>query len=120
MVEMVEILPNLLSRLLTHHQLEALMLGLKFAPTPKETPDPTEFFDKFQEKCTWVYSKVTGASKAKLPESIQARVDEMRRKLEDIEPKSFASNISKEVRTAIDQLRKIVRSPSEKLTRAHA
>ena len=40
----------------------------------------------------------------KLPEAIKSRVDEMREELDNIQPKSFASNISKEVRRAIDQL----------------
>ena len=66
---------NLSSYLLTHDQHKALSFGLKFAPMPKEIPDPTEFFEKFEERCTRVYSHFTGASKTKLPAVMQAQLD---------------------------------------------
>ena len=97
---------NISFHLLTHHQLEALTYGFKFAPTPKEIPDTLEFFKRFQQRCTWVYSKVTGASKSKLPNPMQERVGHMLSNLQAIQLKSFISNVFKEVRTAIEQLKR--------------
>ena len=97
---------NLSSHVLTYHQTQALELGLKFAPTPKDIPDPTEFFERFEQKCTWVYTKFTGAPNTHLPAPMQARLDMMKGKLENIQPRSFASNASQEVRQAIEELRR--------------
>ena len=43
-----------------------LRLGLKFAPTPRKTPDPLEFYEKYHQQCLKVFNKLVhtpGASK---------------------------------------------------------
>ena len=93
-------------KILTEDQLSALSFGLKFAPTPKDILDPTEFFERFEQQCTRVFSNIAVGSKSHLPKVMQDRVDLMKDKLTNLKPTSFGSNISKGVRTAIEQLRR--------------
>ncbi len=50
---------NLSSRQLTEEEQEVLLLGLKFAPTPKKIPDPLEFYEKYHKQCEREYNKLT-------------------------------------------------------------
>ncbi len=47
------------SRQLTLEEHEVLLLGLKFAPTPRRVPDPLEYFDRYHEQCRRTYNKLT-------------------------------------------------------------
>ena len=97
---------NLSTHVTTDYQIQALELGLKFAPAPKDIPDPLEFFDNFEQRCTWVYKKFTGVASSHLPTAMQDRLDIMREKLDTVQPTSFDSNISLDIRQAIEELRR--------------
>ncbi len=47
------------SRQLTLEEHEVLLLGLKFAPTPRRVPDSLEYFDRYHEQCRRTYNKLT-------------------------------------------------------------
>ena len=96
---------NLSSHHLSHNQLRALELGLKFAPTSKQVPDPTEFFEDFESRCNRVYRTFSG-SRGQLPSVVKQRLEDMQTRLSNIQPDLFPTNISKELRQAIQELRK--------------
>ena len=96
---------NLSNHILTYDQLKALELGLKFAPTPQNIPDPTEFFEDFEQRCSWTYRKVSGS--LTLPAVVKDRLTTMREKIKTTtqDTLDFSTNISEELRRAIHQLR---------------
>ena len=49
---------NLSKKELTKAEKEVLSLGLEFAPTPRKTPDPIEYFDHYYEQCQKSYNKL--------------------------------------------------------------
>ena len=95
---------NLSSHVLTPSQKEALELGLKFAPSPKEEPDLLEFFDKFEQSCSWAFKRITGGQIPTLPTQMLQRLELMKNRLDSLEHHSYPSNITPDVRRAILQL----------------
>ena len=92
---------------MTDNQIKALELGLKFAPTPTDIPDPLEIFERFQQRCSWAFRRVTRSSCSQLPTEIQERLEVMKEKLSSLqqpEPE-HTSNISIGIRQGIQQLK---------------
>ena len=96
---------NLSNHILTPSQSAALELGLKFAPSPTTEPDLLEFFDKFEQSCSWAMKRVTGGQIPTLPKVMVDRLALMKQKLSDIEHFDYPSNITPDVRRAILQLK---------------
>ena len=97
---------NLSNLILSQHQRQALELGLKFAPSPKEEPDLLEFFELFEQRCGWAFKRITGGNVPTLPQVMQDRLKLMKEKLGDLEHFEYPSNILPDVRKAILQLQK--------------
>ena len=97
---------NLSSHQLTDGQTRALELGLKFVPSPKELPDPLEFFQDFRQRCGWTFKRVTGAATGVLPKAIEERVDIMRDNLASLQFSHHRPpNIPDDIRLAINHLK---------------
>ena len=76
---------NLSSRQLTEEEQEVLLLGLKFAPTPKKIPDPLEFYEKYHKQCEREYNKLTHRKlDAPLPKLIEEHLMAIKTKLQDV------------------------------------
>ena len=74
---------NLSKKQLSEEEKQVLQLGLRFAPTPRKTPDPLEFFEQFQDSCLRAYNKAAGTRGAPaLPAVVAERVSSMRDRLE--------------------------------------
>ena len=94
---------NISSHHLTDNQTKALELGLKFSPTPRELPDPLEFFSDFEIRCGWAYKRTTGSNQ--LPAAIRERMDIMRRGLSTLQLTQASPNITPAISQAIRQLK---------------
>ena len=75
---------NISSKKLSTYQRQALELGLKFAPSPKEEPDLLEFFDQFERRCGWAFKRMTGGTIPTLPKAMLDRIEQMKERLEDL------------------------------------
>ena len=74
---------NLSKKPLTEIEREVLSLGLRFAPTARKTPDPLEYFDKYQDQCLRVYNKLAGTRGAsKLPDIVVEHLTAAKQRLE--------------------------------------
>ena len=70
---------NLSSKPLTQEEREVLSLGLKFAPTPRRTPDPLEFYEKYHQQCLRVYNKLIHTPGARnLPSLVEEHLSVIR------------------------------------------
>ena len=47
---------NMSSKQLMETEKQVLTLGLRFAPTPRKTPEPLEYYDKYHDQCLKVYN----------------------------------------------------------------
>ena len=95
---------NLSNHILTTSQSQALELGLKFAPSPAAEPDLLEFFDRFEQSCSWAFKRITGGQTPTLPQVMLDRLALMKDRLGELEHTEYPSNISPDVRRAIIQL----------------
>lgn len=98
---------NLSSKPLSIEQQNVLELGLKFVPTPKDTPDPVEHFEKFEAQCQRTYSKLlSGYTDKPIPANIKERLQKIKTKLTLLPPnKEFKRNFPPHMRKALYELK---------------
>ncbi len=73
---------NLSSRLLTLEEHEVLLLGLRFAPTPRKIPDPLEYYESYHSQCERAYNKLINRKTSEpLPRQIEKHLSVIKDKL---------------------------------------
>ncbi len=107
---------NLSSRLLSTHEMEVLVLGLKFAPTPQKVPDPLEYFQKYHDQCQRQYNRlINRPSTDPLPNLIEEHLSAIASRLSDLpkikqhtdeEKQTQWNNLSNSHKAALSNLRK--------------
>lgn len=83
-----------------------LELGLKFAPTPEQEPDPLEFFQEYVERCTRTYARhALGRPKAPLPQQVMDILEEKKEQLDSLQSHPYRPNLSARELEILDGLR---------------
>ncbi len=77
---------NLSKKDLTKEEKEVLILGLKFTPTPRKTPDPIEYFDHYYEQCQKSYKKLINKQYQPLPNLIDEHLVAIKENLQATVP----------------------------------
>ncbi len=73
---------NLSSRILITEEQEVLLLGLRFAPTPRKIPDPLEYYENYHKQCERVYNSLTNQrSDTPLPRLVEKHLTVIKTKM---------------------------------------